>query len=127
MDQNTRVFQGAYQDPQGQGNGFAPTGYEAPYEGFEEDYEEHPYEDEYEEEYDEEALPPQGVEEEYSVYHEELDSTHRFRVAMNVFDTASVFAGIVIIFALTALIISLVSWVRTDITHSFVILQNRIQ
>lgn len=65
--------------------------------------------------------------EDYSIYNEELDDTHKFRIAMNVFDTASVFAGIVVIFALTTLIFSLLSWIRTDITHSFVILQNRIQ
>lgn len=66
-------------------------------------------------------------EEYYSVYNEELDGTHRFHVAMNVLDTASVLAGVVVILALIALMASLVSWLYTDITHSFVLLQSGIQ
>lgn len=66
-------------------------------------------------------------EEYYSVYNEELDGTHRFHVAMNVLDTASVLAGVVVILVLIALMASLISWLRTDIMHSFVLLQSGIQ
>ena len=62
----------------------------------------------------------------YSVYSEE-ESGGRFHMAMNVFDTMSVLMGVVVILALTTLIISIISWLRADITHSFVILQSRIQ
>ncbi len=121
MDQNTRVFQTGYQEamPEEEDveNGlYASAGYEEDEEGYEEDYAGYELEEGY--------LPQ---EEEYSMFHEELDDQHRFHVAMNVFDTASVLAGVVVILALTALIFSLFSWVKTDITHSFVILQSNIQ
>ena len=57
----------------------------------------------------------------------EDDNPKGFRVAMSVFDTASIIMGIVVIFALTTLIVSILSWLRTDITHTFVILQSRVQ
>ena len=57
----------------------------------------------------------------------EENDPNRFRVAMSVFDTASIVMGIVVIFALTTLIVSILSWLRTDITHTFVILQSRVQ
>jgi len=72
-------------------------------------------------------LEPDIPEEDYAVYNEEPDNAHRFHVAMNAFNLASVFAGVVAIFALTALIITLVSWIQTDISNSFVLLQSGIQ
>lgn len=153
LEQNTRVFQNPYgnpgripeqeyqpQDWNGQpgfedpGLAYDPAlyGQEPDYDpqeepGYEQEYEEE-YAPEYDEGYDGEYDEYQDEEDEdYSVYEGEEDNTHRFHVAMNVFDTASVLAGVVVIFALSALIFSLLSWVRTDITHSFVILQNRIQ
>lgn len=56
---------------------------------------------------------------------EALDNAHRFRIAMNVFDAISVIAGLMTILVLVALLVSLVSWLRTDITHSFTLLQTR--
>ncbi len=113
MNDQTRVFYGSY-DP-------------------EEAQEEQQYlQDEYGQ--DEEAYPAEtGMNDaypDYDVLDEGLEERHgfrRFRVAMNVFDTAGILAGVVVILALTALIVSMVSWLRTDILHSFVILQSSIQ
>lgn len=58
---------------------------------------------------------------------EALDSAHRFRVAMNVFDTVSVLVGVVVVLVLVALLVSLFSWLRTDVTHTFALLQTRLQ
>lgn len=58
---------------------------------------------------------------------EALDSAHRFRVAMNVFDTVSVLVGVVVVLVLVALLASLFSWLRADVTHTFALLQTRIQ
>jgi hypothetical protein len=143
LEQNTRVFQNIYGNPgriqaeEASEKGWGgQADFEVPYQGYgdgaelyQEGYEAE-YDPEYDQdqEYDEEYDDPQDAEDEdYSVYQDEADNTHRFHLAMNVFDTASVLAGVVVIFALSALIFSLFSWVRTDITHSFVILQNRIQ
>lgn len=60
--------------------------------------------------------------EEYSDYSEELDDTHRFRVAMNVFDLISVIAGLAVILLLVAILVSLVSWLEGDIAQSFTML-----
>lgn len=146
MEQNTRVFQNPYSDP-GQFQGYSPQdwdghpGLDDPSQGYdpalygqqpdllpgEEGYTPE-YDGEYDPDYDgDEEAYGEFQDEDYSVYQDERDNTHRFHLAMNVFDTASVLAGIVVIFALSAIIFSLISWVRTDITHSFVILQNRIQ
>ena len=127
MEQNTQVFTyGAhpemsgnefeYAEPYGEDEyGYAGYGEEGGYGGYEVGYD-----DGYGPEMD---IP----EEDYAVYDEGLDNDHRFHLAMNAFNTASVFTGLVVIFALTALIISLVSWIQTDISHSFVLLQSGIQ
>lgn len=155
LEQNTRVFpnpygaagqipeqgyppqgwdgQDGFQDP---GLGYDPALYgQQPEYGFPQEPDVGGYSEAYapeydsqdERDYDGEDYDDFSGDEDYSVYQDEMDNTHRFHIAMNVFDTASVLAGIVVIFALSALIFSLLSWVRTDITHSFVILQNRIQ
>ncbi len=117
MEQNTRVFYGANDleyPPQEDGYIEEPTqeagSYEDGFMGYEVEGE--PIEDE-----------------DYEIYEEEpeVSTGHRFRTAMNVFDSMSVLAGVVVILVLTALIVSLVTWLRTDIMHSFVILQSRIQ
>ncbi len=134
MEQNTRVFYANY----GDASGYAPEGgpeYGQEYgqQYGEGQYEEGPYEEGPYEGYDPSMAYEDGAEEEfpqegdYSVYNEELEGGHRAHWALGVMDTVSVLAGVVVILALTALIISLVSWLRTDITHSFVILQSRIQ
>jgi len=141
LEQNTRVFYNNYGNPSQSQSEEAwdqdwdgRADYEVPGQGYGDGLQLYPegYEPQYDPEYDEdygvEYDDPQDAEDEdYSVYDDETDNTHRFHLAMNVFDTASVLAGVIVIFALSALIFSLLSWVRTDITHSFVILQNRIQ
>lgn len=141
MNQNSPVFYGNDRQPQPLGNDgfFSPQEY-----GDEEQAEEYYTQEDYGAEgyvedggvYDagNDGMSDQGMngdelseEEYYSVYNEELDGTHRFHVAMNVLDTASVLAGVVVILVLIALIASLFSWLRTDITHSFVLLQSGIQ
>ena len=48
----------------------------------------------------------------------ELDTEHRFRLAMNVFDLISMLIGLVVILVLTALLFSLINWVQRDISQS---------
>lgn len=135
MDRNDRVFYGTYDDPQEPQNGLNGAmpggGYEDGYgDGYDDGYG-GGYDDGYGQPYDEAAMDgydggnPEGGD--YSVYDGEGEPPRRFHLAMNVLDTVGVLAGVVVILALTALIISLVSWVSADITHSFVILQSRIQ
>ena len=66
-------------------------------------------------------------EEEYSDYNEELDDTHRFHVAMNVFDLVSVLAGLAVILVLVAILISLLTWLQGDITQSFTLLTSQFK
>ena len=77
----------------------------------------------------EEDQPPYGdpYDEEYSGYHEAMDEAMnqagRFKVAMGVFDTVSILVGIGVILLLVAMLVSLVSWLRSDILHSALLLQ----
>ena len=82
-----------------------------------------PYDEPFMEEYEEETTGG----EDYSVYAEEDGVPHRPYAALNILDTFSVLIGVVAILALTSIIVSLISWVYTDIAHSFVILQSNIQ
>ena len=66
-------------------------------------------------------------EEEYSDDHEELDRENKVRTAMNVFNTFSVLAGVVVILVMVAMLASLFSWLRSDILHSLALLQGGIQ
>lgn len=66
-------------------------------------------------------------EEEYSDYNEELDDTHRFHVAMNVFDLISVLAGLAVILVLAAILISLITWLQSDIAQSFTLLTSEFK
>ena len=63
----------------------------------------------------------------YSDYDEELDDTHRFRVAMNVFDLISILAGLALILVLVAILVSLVTWLQGDLTQSFTLLTSNLQ
>ena len=63
----------------------------------------------------------------YAVYDEESEGKHRFHMAMHVFNGASVLVGIVVVLALTALVITMISWLREDILHSFILLQSGLQ
>ena len=66
-------------------------------------------------------------EEEYSDYSEELDETHRFHVAMNVLDLIGVLAGLAVILILVALLISLITWLQSDISQSFTLLASQLK
>lgn len=66
-------------------------------------------------------------EEDYSEYNEQLDDTHRFQVAMNVFNLISVLAGLAVILVLVALLISLLTWLQSDITQSFTLITSQLQ
>lgn len=66
-------------------------------------------------------------EEEYSDYSEELDESHRFHVAMNVFDLISVLAGLAVILILVALLVSLITWLQSDIMQSFTLLTSQLK
>ncbi|NLO86254.1 MAG: hypothetical protein GX096_12665, partial [Clostridiales bacterium] len=65
--------------------------------------------------------------EEYSDYHEEMDILGRFKVAMGVFDTISIFMGILVILGLVAILMSLISWLESDIMHSVLLIQSGLQ
>ena len=64
---------------------------------------------------------------EYSEEHEEADHESRFRIALGMFDLMSIFAGIVVILVLVAMLLMLVGWLRTDIMHSALMLQSGLQ
>ncbi|MBN1778191.1 MAG: hypothetical protein JW811_08730 [Clostridiales bacterium] len=49
---------------------------------------------------------------------EELDSEHKFRIAMSVFDLVSMLVGIAVILMLTALLFGLFNWVQRDLSQS---------
>ena len=68
-----------------------------------------------------------GFQEEYSDENEELDDLHRFHVAMNVFDLISVLAGLAVILVLVAILVSLLTWLQSDITQSFTLLTSQLQ
>ena len=123
MEQNTQVF--SYDPPleiPGDQQGYAgPYGEDvygyAGYEGY----------DGYESYAGESGYEPEYLEEDYVIYNDGPDSANHFHIAMNAFSLVSLLAGLVVIFALTTMIITLVSWIHTDITHSFVLLQSGIQ
>lgn len=69
------------------------------------------YEEEYEDEDEQEAE----------------DSEGNFRIAMGVFDVASILVGAVTILVLVALLVTLAGWLKTDILHSALLLQSGLQ
>lgn len=74
----------------------------------------------------EEAPYPDDLQD-YSDYHEEMDSKARFKVAMGVFDTVSILVGVLVILVLVGILIALVNWLRSDIMHSVLLLQSGLQ
>jgi len=66
------------------------------------------------------------AEEEYAEYGDALDETHRFHLAMNVFDLISVLAGLAVILVLVAILVSLITWLQSDITQSFTLLTSQL-
>lgn len=64
----------------------------------------------------------------YEIYEEDGGADgHRFHFAMGVFDTASILAGVVVIFLLTAIVITLVSWLQGDLSHMLAVFQSTVQ
>lgn len=66
------------------------------------------------------------TDEDYSDYHEELDHEGRLRTAMGVFNSVSTLVGVVVILVLVGMLISLFSWLKSDIIHSLILLQSGI-
>ena len=93
-------------------------GYEGEYSG--------EYEGEYEDAYIvEEMDEPDEGEGEYLDYGDEAEQ--RFHGTVSLMDMVSLLIGVGVILVLTALMISIVSWLREDLIHSFVLLQSGIQ
>lgn len=101
---------------------------------FENDYTARPYQvsTDGEESYDyepEDFGEPDGLSPQYPYYDDadedeidEADSEQRFHVAMGVFNFISVLAGVVVILMMVALLISLFTWLRSDMMDSFKLL-----
>jgi uncharacterized membrane protein len=69
-----------------------------------------------------------GFEEpESSDVNEELDDTHRFRMAIGVFNLISILAGLAFILVMVALLISLITWLQGDISQSLTLLTSNLQ
>ena len=120
MDQHTQVFYGT--EPRESDAAYSS---EPPY--YEDESDSYGYDRDDSEAYsDETGYEVEDIDEAYELYAEDTGEK-RFHVAMNMFDLLSVLLGIVTILVLTSLVVSMVSWFRTDIFHSFVILQSRIQ
>lgn len=92
-------------------------------------YQQQAYEQAYQDEYPEAYTEgyEEFYDEEYSEEHEAADSESRFRLAMGVFDLASIFVGIAVILVLSGMLITLVNWLKTDILHSALLLQSGLQ
>ncbi|MBO5502201.1 MAG: hypothetical protein J6K73_07690 [Clostridia bacterium] len=58
--------------------------------------------------------------------YDEEEPELRFGVAVHVFDMISSLVGVFVILVLVAMLLTLVDWLRTDILHSFVMLQSGI-
>lgn len=70
-----------------------------------------------------------GYEEEYEDedQQEAEDSDGNFRIAMGVFDVASILIGAVTILVLVALLVTLAGWLKSDILHSALLLQSGLK
>lgn len=62
----------------------------------------------------------------YAEYLTEEEPENRFGVAVHVFDVLSSLAGVFVILILVAMLLTLVDWLRTDLVHSFMLLQSGI-
>ena len=88
--------------------------------------------------YEEPAYDPQGEllyrtvdyapypEPGYADYQQEEEHGSRLGVAVHVFDIISSLVGVFVILILIAMLLTLVDWLRTDLLHSFVLLQSGI-
>ncbi|MBE5794452.1 MAG: hypothetical protein E7323_07210 [Clostridiales bacterium] len=59
-------------------------------------------------------------------YEDDEEPELRFGVAAHVFDAIASLVGVFVILVLVAMLLTLVDWLRTDILHSFVMLQSGI-
>ncbi|MDD3335581.1 MAG: hypothetical protein PHI98_08680 [Eubacteriales bacterium] len=64
--------------------------------------------------------------EEYSDYHEQLDHEGKMRTAVGAFNVISALIGVVVILVLITMLVSLFSWLQTDVIHSITLLQSGI-
>lgn len=62
----------------------------------------------------------------YADYQTEGEGGNRLGVAVHVFDVISSLVGVFVILILIAMLLTLVDWLRTDLLHSFVLLQSGI-
>lgn len=62
----------------------------------------------------------------YAEYLAQEEPENRFGVAVHVFDVISSLAGVFVILILVAMLLTLVDWLRTDLVHSFMLLQSGI-
>ena len=72
----------------------------------------------------------ENIEEEY--FDDELDDTGighggRMRVAAGIMDFVGVITGMVVVFAMIALLIMLGNWLISDIRNTFTLIQTKIQ
>lgn len=94
-----------------------------------------PYDQQWKQEYAAyEETPPQYDQnydetyaDEYSDEHEAADIEGRFRIAMGVFDLASILVGIAVILVLVTMLVTLAQWLRSDILHSALLMQSGLQ
>ncbi|MBE5801367.1 MAG: hypothetical protein E7319_03675 [Clostridiales bacterium] len=63
----------------------------------------------------------------YDDLNDEVESEGNFTAAIHAFDVISSLVGVFVIFVLVAMLLTLVDWLRTDILHSFVLLQSGIR
>ncbi len=94
--------------------------------GQEQQQEEPGYDMDYDVDYIDYSRP--GFEEpDYMDEDDELDNAHRFHIAMNIFDVISILAGLALILVLVAILISLVTWLQSDLSQSFTLLTSGLQ
>ncbi len=94
--------------------------YDEEYDAYDEAADMEPYDDPA---YDEDEY----LQDDYSDYHAALDEASRFKVAMGAFDLVSVLVGVVVILVLVGMLVSLLTWLRSDIQHSALLLQSGLQ
>lgn len=68
-----------------------------------------------------------GYAADYSDEHEAVDHEGRFRIALGMFDLASILVGVVVILMLVAMLITLINWLYSDIMNSALLLQSGLQ
>ncbi len=80
----------------------------------------------YDVEYDDPSRTDFGTDE-YADAGEEPEDSHRFHVALNVFDLISILAGVAVILVLVAILVSLVTWLQGDISQSLTLLTSNLK